>query len=76
MPNVTVYQYAIVDPQGHATRIAPRWATRKSSQSLNRIKRTADILIDTETEINASYIERSGMTEVGFDPPPVQKWCP
>jgi hypothetical protein len=68
MPKVTVYQYTTFDPTFRTMRVAPRWATRKAIEKLNRVKTVAVILIDSETEIDASYLDRNGMTKVGFDP--------
>jgi hypothetical protein len=68
MPKVTVYQYTTFDPRARSMRIAPRWATRKAIENLNRAKSAAVILNDTEMEIDESYVDRDGMTEVGFGP--------
>jgi hypothetical protein len=68
MPKVAVYQYTTFDPRAGSMRVAPRWATRKAIESLNRTRTVAVILNDTESEIDASYLDRNGMTEVGFDP--------
>jgi hypothetical protein len=68
MPKVTVYQYTVFDPKARSMRIAPRWATRKAIENLNRARAAAVILNDTEMEIDESYVDRDGMTEVGFRP--------
>ena len=66
MPKVTVYQYTIYDPRARSMRIAPRWATRKAIENLNRAKTAAVMLNDTELDIDESYVDHDGMTEVGF----------
>jgi hypothetical protein len=68
MPAVTVYQYTTHHPRSRRMRIAPRWATRSAIESLNRGRLVAVLLNDTETEIDDSYVDRDGMTEVGFNP--------
>jgi hypothetical protein len=68
MPKVTVYQYTTQHPRSRHMRIAPRWATRSAIESLNRGRLVAVILNDTEMEIDEAYVDRDGMTEVGFGP--------
>jgi hypothetical protein len=68
MPAVTVYQYTTHHPRSRRMRIAPRWATRSAIESLNRGRLVAVLLNDTETEVDDSYVDRDGMTEVGFNP--------
>jgi hypothetical protein len=68
MSKVTVYRYATLDRKAATMRVAHRWATRKAIENLNKGVRVAAILADTETEIDASYLDRNEMTEVWFDP--------
>jgi hypothetical protein len=68
MSKVTVYQYMTHRPRSRHMRIAPRWATRSAIESLNRGRLVAVLLNDTEMEIDESYVDRDGMTEVGFGP--------
>jgi hypothetical protein len=68
MPKVKVYRYTTFDPKARSMRIAPRWATRSAIDSLSEGWRAAVVLNDTETEIDDSYLDHNGMTEVGFEP--------
>ncbi len=52
MPAVTVYQYTTHHPRSRRMRIAPRWATRSTIESLNRGRLVGVLLNDTETEID------------------------
>jgi hypothetical protein len=44
MLTVTVYQYTTFDPKAGGMRVAPRRATRKAIENLNRVKAAAVIL--------------------------------
>jgi hypothetical protein len=68
MLTVTVYQYTARHPRNGSLRIAPRWATRGAIESLNRDRLVAVLLNDTETEIDDTYVDCDGITEVGFNP--------
>ena len=65
MGKVTVYQYRILNSRrGFGMRKARRWATRKA---INRHK-SAEILEETATEVDASAVSSNGVTGLDFDP--------
>ena len=58
-----VYKFRKYDISSDETITSRRWATREAIKAV-----CGEVVEDTETEIDASFLDNNGMTERNFEP--------